>query len=85
MFAPRVTASPEITDNQRTPIEVTYEGHIYDSVIATNDARQANGDLGLENGGHSRRHTYRRPKAARNSRQVNGNLSKDVAIEFLRQ
>jgi len=65
-----------------TLIEASHEGHKYDSVIATNDARQVNGDMGLENGGRSQRNLYRGLKAMEKCRQVNGNLSEGVAKEF---
>lgn len=77
-----VTVSSEIvtdTNSQRTPIG---EGHKYDSITASNDARQVNGDMGLENGGRSRRNIYKGVKATGKSRQVNGNLSENNAKGF---
>jgi hypothetical protein len=80
-----VTVSSEIiTDmnSQRTLIEASYKGHEYDSVIARNHAKQVNGDMGFENGGCSRRNTYKSPKAMGKSRQVNGNVSGNAAKDF---
>ena len=82
-----VTVSSEIitdTNGQQTLIEASYEGHKYDFATASNDARQVNGDVGLENGGRSRRNIYKKVKATGKCRQVNGNLSGNVAKELLK-
>ncbi|KAH8702872.1 hypothetical protein GQ44DRAFT_717233 [Phaeosphaeriaceae sp. PMI808] len=61
-----------------------WDGHIYQDVVATKEAKQANGDIGDRKKLSPRRSQFSSVKAKDKSKQVNGNMTLEAFEAFMK-